>query len=210
MRAVRATLRPILIAAGLGGCVTEFPEGGVYACASNADCAGENVCRVSNGERLCLPPDPRCPTGVCSEGVRPRMAGDDAGADAAPPRPPPELPLPDSGVAEEDAAAPAPGPDAGDEPPEPPRRPGPCPQGEFADDGLRLVACGNIDEEAGHCRYEFAAETEAYTCVDMCSLFDQRCAAAADDDPEWWCSPVPSERITCSWPGRSLVCDCID
>jgi hypothetical protein len=159
---------PSLLTVALGGCLTDFPAGASYRCDTTGDCAGDNVCRRQGGERLCLPPDPRCPSGDCVDAALPRELKTDA------------APEPQALV---DAAAAPPAADAGPPPPEP------CAEGEYVDD-------------------EFEAYGDAQRCSAICALFHQRCADAADDDPMWWCSPVPHDEIDCERPGRTLVCDC--
>jgi hypothetical protein len=187
-RVLRVSLPPLL-ALGLAGCLTDFPTGAPYRCDTNEDCAGDNVCRAQGGERLCLTPDPRCPSGDCADAALPRVAKTDG--------------EPDPQVILDAATAAPPVVDAGAAP-----APEPCVEGEYVDEETQVYvrACG--DAEGGHCRYEFEAYGDPQRCSAVCGLFHQGCAAAADDDPMWWCSPIPHDEIDCERPGRTLVCDC--
>ncbi len=178
---------PTLLALGLGGCLTDFPTGATYRCDTAEDCAEDSVCRVEGGERLCLPPDPRCASGDCADAALPRVAKTDAEPDP--------LALVDAATAPLLADAGA-----------PPSMP--CAEGEYIDEESQVYvrACG--EAEAGRCRYEFEAYGEAQSCDAICALFDHGCVSAADDDPMWWCSPIPHDEINCGRLGRTLVCDC--
>jgi len=197
------------------GCTVEFDPNRTFPCQNDDDCVAGHVCRLREGQRICMRYVALCVGNVCDATVgdalpvvgdgglspidsgpgkdaRPQADAVESKDAARPPRdavPRRDVPVtaPDAEPPRQDATPPA-------------RNCPPAIPGDLALD---------CPSREGLCVYEFNAvpARHRFDCRYVCGIFELECRSTWDDDPDWYCRPT--SPLHCDTRGWTLVCGCV-